>query len=777
MNSKNQPFAPDLRSFNHLEKLAVAGTLLAAAQWVATPANAAPAEENAKPEGGTATLPELVVQADGTKKLYKPEQLSSQKYTVPLRDVPQTVAVIPSEVIQEQGVSSLRDVLKNVPGISIQAGEGGVPAGDNLAIRGFSARTDLFVDGVRDFGGSSRDPFNIEQVEVTKGPSSTQGGRGSTGGSINLSTKMPHLGNERNILLGGGSDAYTRSTVDLNQEIPGLKGSAVRLNALYHSQDVAGRDYVEQERWGVAPSISFGLGTETRFTLSYFHFEQNNLPDYGIPWIPRENSVVAGTENNTGLPSGRPDVNYSNFYGLLSRDYEKNQTDIITSIIEHDFNENLKLRNITRYGNNTTDLSVTAPRFFTASTLPAGADPSSVNRTWRNRDQEDSIVANQTELRYDFETGPIKHEMLAALEFSHEKSKNRTRGDRNTKNLPPGDLKNPNANDAYDPDFFYTGASTDASADSTAISLFDTIKLNEKWILSGGVRWDKFQVDSFSAPARLDANGKPVTTPLEDTELSRKDITLSYRAAITFKPTEDGSIYLGYGTSFNPPAEGLTLSGSTSDPNNPAFQRGNNFFDVEPEENRTIELGTKWDLLDDKLLLTGALFRTDKTAARTVDPADPEDVISLDGEQRVQGFELGFTGLITQDWRILGGYTYLDSEIRKSDNDFEVGNAVSNTPRNSFSLWTVHDLPKGFQIGLGAQHVGSRFNNSNRETRQEAASYTTLDTLIGYQLNENVSFRLNGYNLLDKEYIDRVGGGHFVPGQGRLFTLTADIKF
>jgi catecholate siderophore receptor len=744
-------------------------TLLALSQLASTAATA-PAPEKKTEDEGTA-LPQLVVQADGTKKLYKPENLTTQKYTVPLRDVPQTVTVIPKEVMQEQGVSNLRDVLKNVPGISMQAGEGGVPPGDNLAIRGFNARTDLFVDGVRDFGGYSRDPFNVEQVEVTKGPSSTNAGRGSTGGSINLSSKMPHLENAYGLMLGGGSDGFLRSAFDVNQEIPTLKGAAVRLNGVYHSQDTPGRDHVEQERWGVAPSISFGLGTETRFTLSYFHLEQNNTPDYGLPWVPRDNPLTPENENITGLSSGQTRADDNNWYGLLGRDRENTKTDIITGIFEHDFNENLKLKNTTRLGQNEIDLIVTAPRFFTDSNpatptrnpLPPGVDPTSVRRTdWKNRDQKDTIISNQTDLRYDFETGTVKHELVASLEYAHEESENRTRDDLNAAALPIANLGNPDPTTSYVSDFVYNDGVNETTADTFALSLFDTVKINEQWMVTGGLRWESFDVDYTSrAPTVAGVPGLV-------TDLDRKDEMLSYRAAITYKPVQTGSIYLGYGTSFNPAAEGLALSDSTTAANN---------VETDPEENQTIELGTKWDFLDEKLSLTGAIFRTDKTNARTEDPADPADVITLDGEQSVQGFEVGFTGLITEQWRIIGGYTYLDSEIKSSNNAFEEGNEISNTPENSFSLWTVHDLPAGFQVGVGTQYVGSRYNNANDTTRQQAPSYTVFDAMVGYKLNENVSFRLNAYNLGDKDYIDRVGGGHYVPGQGRSVVLTADIKF
>ncbi len=722
----------NLNQNHRKDAFVITGTILAISQLTA-PAATEPKETEVleNPEA----LSELIVVGDNVE-LYKPEKLTTGKYTVPLVDVPQTVNVITEEVIKEQGAANLREVLKNVPGISIQAGEGGVPPGDNLSIRGFNARTDLFVDGVRDFGGYSRDPFNIEQVDVTKGPSSTNAGRGSTGGAVNLSSKTPHLDNENQFLLGGGADSYGRTTMDINHKISGLDNAAFRLNAMLHTQDNPGRDHVEQERWGIAPSIGFGLGTDTRFTLSYFHLEQDNVPDYGIPW-------------NGLLPSP---VDNSNWYGLLGRDFEKTETDIFTAIFEHDFNENLSLRNISRIGRNHLDLSVTAPRYNTPA-LP-GAE---IRRTdWKNRDQIDTILSNQTELRYDFHTGSVEHQLIAAMEFSHETEENKLRDDLNAP-APDTDLYNPNPY-GYTANLVYNGGVNETAADTIAFSLFDTIKLTEQWTLSGGLRWESFDVDYDSRATN--ALGGATTS------LGRRDEMLSSRAAITYKPRENGSIYLGYGTSFNPAAEGLTLSNLANNAAN---------LSTEPEESSTMELGTKWELLDERLLVNAALFQTDKTSARTVDPIT--NLISLDGEQRVRGFEFGFTGLITDQWRVLGGYTYLDGEVTKSNNPAEVGLDLSNTPENSFNLWTVYDLPKDFQVGLGMNYVDSRTNSTTSATIREAPSYVTFDALIGYKLNENVNFRLNFYNLGNREYIDRVGGGHYIPGAARSATLTAEITF
>jgi len=766
MNSQDS----SLRSSRLPEGFVFTGTLFALGQLAAqTPA--APAEK--KDEQKTENMGEMVVQADLERSLYNPERLQSPKVTQPLRDVAQTVTVIPKEVMKEQAASNLRDVLRNVPGISMQAGEGGGgPAGDNLAIRGFAARSDIFVDGMRDTssGGYSRDPFNFEQVEVTKGPSSASTGRGSTGGSINIVTKTPHLGNSYGGTLSGGTDNYLRGSFDLNQEFAGC--GAFRLNGVYHDQDIPGRDGVENERWGIAPSIAWGLGTDTRFTLSYMHLDQENTPDYGIPWIP-----LNSTENKF-LQPGVPIVDFDRWYGNPVRDYEKVQTDLITGTFEHDFNDKLKLRSTLRYGRNDRDSIYTAPRFAAINDTTPDTNPTTttLNQQLQSRDQIDDALFSQTDVRYDFNTGSVEHNLVGGMEIGRETSRVYGRG-----NFVPGSMT---AAPQPQIDFFTgaiitpftgvirrNGAITDTTSDTLAFYLFDTATINKHWELTGGLRWDSYDVDYYGRTADT-ATTTGVATPLQ-----RDDSMLSGRGAITFKPVQEGSIYLAYGTSFNPSTENLTyIAAPTYNPDGTPSNSTISLFNADPEENETIELGAKWEFFDEKLLLTGAIFRTEKTNARTTDPTDPT-IVTLTGEQVVEGFEVGFTGSITENWRVIGGYTYLESEVKASAVPAEVGSDVSNTPQNSFSLWTVYDLPKGFSVGVGTQYVDSRYNNNNRSTRQEAPDFTIVNAMASYAMNENVTFQLNVDNLFDEDYIDRVGGGHFVPGQGRSAILSATLNF
>lgn len=668
-------------------------------------------------------------------------ELSSRKYTAPILDVPQTVTIVSRDVIEEQNATTLRDVLRNVSGISIQAGEGGQPAGDNLSIRGFNARTDIFVDGVRDFGGYSRDPFNFEQVEVTKGPASVYGGRGSTGGSVNLATKAPNLSSFQSGSFGLGNASYKRATFDVNQPLESLgDGVAFRLNAMWTDAETAGRDTVESSRWGVAPSLSIGTGGATRLTLGYFHLDQDNVPDYGVPWVPSNNTALAEYQNQPAP------VDYNNFYGLSARDYERTLTRMATATFDHEFSSTLTFTNLFRFGVTDRDSVITSPRF-------ASTDSTDIRRTdMKSRDQDDGIVANQTALNVRFDTGTLAHRVVSGLELTRERSENFNRAELGLE--PPNtDLFDPNPADVYEGLIARTGAVTRGVARSVALYAFDTIDLNEKWEATGGLRWERFETDYSS----FDDFG--VETPF-----GRTDSMVSWRTGLVYKPRANGSIYIGAGNSFNPSAEGLSLA-----------TRGGSLADVEPETSYSYEVGTKWDVAHGRLFLTSALFQTEKTNARTagLNPGDPPLV--LQGRYRVRGVELGVVGNLTDAWNVFGGYTFMASQIEASNESDEIGNAFGNTPRHSFNLWTSLQLPWNVEIGGGAFYIGDRYNNDSG-TRL-APGYWQLDAMAAVRLSDQLTLRLNAVNLANERFIDRVGGGHFIPGVGRSITITTVLGF
>jgi len=737
-----------LRSSRLPEGFVFTGTLFALGQLAAqTPA--APAATEKKEEQKSENMGEMVVQADLEKSLYKPERLQSPKLNQPLRDIAQTVTVIPQEVIKDQGASNLRDVLRNVPGISMQAGEGGggLP-GDNLSIRGFNSRNDIFVDGVRDGGSFSRDPFNIEQVEVFKGPSSSNSGRGSTGGSINLASKVPQLRRFTDITLGGGTDDYGRFTFDTNQSLEDWIGcAAFRLNGVYHTADMPGRDVVSEERWGIAPSIAFGLGTDTRFKVSYYHLQQDNTPDYGIPWVPAPSTAAGVTTtylNGLGNFINQPaPVPYSNFYGIDGYDFEHVQNDLLTATFEHDFSEKVKLQNTTRFGRTDRDSAITAPRF--ADVDPAAGNityDGTINRQLQRREMISEFFTNVLNVNIDFETGALEHSVATGAEVTLERQKNRNSA-QNT-NQPQTNIFYPNPNDLpLGPMPAITTPFVESHLDTIAFYAFDTINVGEHWEFNGGARYDHLEADSGP--------------------IANDDDLISWRAAAIYKPVEYGSVYFAYGTSFNPSIDantGLGLTAATAS--------------LEPEESETFELGTKWDLLDEKLGLTAAIFHTEKTNART--PALAGGGTVLAGNQTVDGIEFGVVGNITDNWQVLAGYTYMESETEESNTAAEVGQALGNTPDHSVSLWTNVDITDKLNAGIGGSYVGDR-RNGNGATARTAPDYITVDAMAGYEITDWCTVRLNVYNMFDEQYIDRVGGGHFIPGAGRAAVLSTTFTF
>lgn len=738
-----KPASSSIRSLP--QGLAWTSTLGFIGSLAAQTASPVPAEQPITVDGNSEELPEVVVTAE-TEKVYKAERLQTPKITEPLRDVPQTITVIPKAVIEDRGAFSLRDVLRNTPGISMQAGEGGGGlSGDNLTIRGFGSRSDIYQDGVRDIGSYNRDPFNTEQVEVSKGPASTNNGRGSTGGSINISTKMANQERGGSISQSFGTDNLYRSTLDYNQ--PLSEHSALRVNALYHSADTPGRDVVNQERYGIAASLAFGLGTDTRVFLNYQHLKENNIPDYGIPWVPSNGTFVGSGAGLAGHENGPPPVDFDSFYGRENTDFEDIQSDIITGIIEHDFSDNLKLRNVLRYGRTYRNSVTTAPRFFdTDGGTPGNQYTSRINRQMQAREQTQEILSNQTNLNANFETGLLKHALVTGMEISMERqvNANAARADAGSR----GDIFDSNFNDGA-----YTGrpvlpTPAEAHLDTVAFYLFDTINITRFVEINGGLRYDHIEADVRGTGANPDQ--------------ARRDDMVSWKAGIVLKPVEYGSIYFGYGTSFNPSIDtntGLGLSAAQ--------------VNVQPEESRTMELGTKWDLFDERLSLNAALFRSEKTNARTTDVSG---ATVLAGNQVVEGAEFGLSGQLTRNWTVFGGYAYMRSEVEESGNAAEIGQSLGNTPDHSFNIWTTYTLPFRVQIGFGAQYVGDR-QNGNSSTSRTAPGYWTCDAMLNYEVNDKFNVRLNVYNIADERYIDRVGGGHFIPGAGRSAAITATYKF
>ncbi|MBK5525766.1 TonB-dependent siderophore receptor [Pseudomonas sp. TH06] len=705
---------------------------------------------------------------------YQVEKASSPKYTAPLVDTPRSVTVIPQQVLKDTGALNMQDALRTVPGITFGAGEGGNPQGDRPFIRGFDAQGDTYLDGVRDTGSQSREIFAVENIEVSKGPNSAIGGRGAAGGSINLVSKKAHLGNSFDGGFTWGSDQTQRYTLDGNYQFSDT--AAGRLNLMSHESNVAGRDKVDYDRWGIAPSLAFGLGTDTRVNLDYYHLESNDTPDSGIPYTlsnPR-------TKSNPDKPYAGGD--HSNFYGL-DRDFRKGRTDTATFAIEHDLSDSLTIKNTLRHGTSMQDYILTQP-----DDSKGNVNNGSLWRRANTRVSNTETTTNQTDLFGNFYVAGFKNSFSTGVEYTREESQKSSYNVNTdttplTTNVPSSSnctpsmigassgynctsLSNPNPNDPWNGAISRNYAGTDTKANTYALYVFDTLELSQQWLVNMGLRYDHFDTDykTYTAAGATTAKGDDVSE------------FVTGQFGIVYKPAENGSIYASYATSATPP--GNTLGeGMDGNPLGGTKDRNGNLLssDLEPETTKNYEIGTKWDLLNDRLSLTADVFRTEKENARVqVDTTSYENA----GKTRVQGVELSASGKITDKWQVFAGYAYMDSEQVDGGplNRATDGNQLPNTPKNSASLWTTYQLTPKLTIGGGAFYVDDVFGNVANTTMVD--SYVRYDAMAAYKLSKNVDLQLNVQNLTNETYYDKAFSTHFAnQAAGRTALLSTNFHF
>ncbi len=670
---------------------------------------------------------------------------SLSKLTEPLVDTPQSIDTVSEQLMQDRAITNLNDAFRNIPTITIGAGEF-KSLGTSPSIRGFVARTDMFIDGQRDIGDYYRDTFDFEQVQVLEGPASTLFGRGSTGGVINQVTKKPQLAGFISGSLTAGTDLTRRVTVDVNETLPELgSGAAFRIVAMGHQADVTGRDVVEQNRYGFAPSLSLGLGTPTRLTLAYLHESANDIPDYGIPYLGTQ--VVA--------------VPRQNFYGFKS-DYLKTGTDIVTLTTEHDFMPGVTLTNKLRYAAYSQNFRFSEPLIAASVPVTTPLSAVTVTRNVNTGINTQSMLWDQLDGVAHFDTGSIKHTVAAGIEGGHEIAKPEFD---NSSGVPSVPLLSPNPDVPFTATSTFPRFKTNTDANSFAAYVMDTVKLDPQWELTGGVRWDYFGL------VYRDQNFSTTTPGLvtrTDT-IPRVDRMFSYRGALVYKPDTNASLYFAYGTSFNPSGEELSFVVSSR-----SFNLSN--ADLSPEKNSNLELGGKWDAFGGRLALTAALFRAEKDNARVPDPTNTILNV-LGGDFRVDGLELGATGRITANWQVQAGYAYLDSSVAKSAaGAAPVGSPLMNTPKHTITGWTTYNLGEGWEIGGGGRYVSSQFTQ-NVPPIKTVPGFFTADAMARYTLSQKLSVQLNVNNVFDKYYYDQLHFFHVVPAEGRTALLTINLNY
>lgn len=693
------------------------------------------------------------VEVEGEDSPYQPDAAQSPKMTAPLLDTPRSVQVVPKQVMSDQSASSLQDVLQNSPGITFAAGEGGRAGGDLPVIRGQNAASSLFLDGMRDASMQARDTFNLEQVEIIKGPDSVYSGRGGAGGSINLVSKAPKAKDAIEVTGQIGTDRNYRGSVDSNWRL-GEK-SAFRLNVMGTKGDVPGRDRaVNFERWGVAPSLMLGMGTPTRITLSYYHYQNDSMPDYFIPYDPRVGLPVTETLG----------ISRKNFYGLAERDFMKTRDGMATVDFQHDFSDKLTLRNVVRYGRETADYLATQPD-LTLANLPAGI----VDRPAYGRYYTTKAFANQTDLSGEFLTGAVKHGFDLGFEYTSVKQTMAYTNDQVLSSdgvtkcpadLTQTSLRNPDPNVAYP---CRTARSWPApyATDTLALYGFDTLKFDEQWQASVGLRWDNYRTSGHDKKKQ---------------GYSRTDNLFNYQLGLAYKPVPQGTIYASYGTSSTPSA----VAGATASD----ILRKSSDEAAAPEKSRSVEAGVKWLVLDERLTLTGAVFQdTRRNTNIEVLPNEYEQA----GQTRVRGIELGFSGSITPAWNIYGGYTFLDSKlIRGGRKDIGAeGQDLPNTPRNAFSLWSTYKVLPELTLGGGAYYVDKVYGNADAGVDASGApkarwvpSYWRFDAMAKYKFSSHLALQLNVLNVFDQTFYTRARPkNHAALGTGRAALLSVRLRY
>lgn len=758
--------------------VACAASSATAAGVLATLAFGVPAhaQNTPAPATKTATLPEVQVRSDRDgNNDYKADKAGSPKFSQPLVDTTQTVTVIKEKVIQEQAATTLTEALRNVPGVgTFYAGENGNTAtGDTVYMRGFDSSSSIFVDGVRDLGSISRDVFNTEQIDVVKGPSGSDFGRGSPTGSINMVTKQPKLEDAFSASFGLGSASYVRGSIDWNKTLTGYPGAALRLNAVGQNAGVAGRDEVKNDRWGIAPSLALGLGTDTRMYFDFLHVKQHNVPDGGVSTVglPGYSNPdnLAYSARRTFLDSAAT-VDPSNFYGTSS-DKDNVTADMFTFRFERDLNDKTTLRNTFRWGKTKQDYllsAIMAGGYNAAGVLsgnvlmtPNPADPSgwTIARLINTKDVDNTILTNQTNVSTSFTTGSVTHDLNAGLELIREEQNNHTLA---TSGTVPNrvNLYNPDSSVSL-PEYTRTGAGDKGKTTTAALYAFDTVKVNEQLQFNGGLRVDHYKTNYNT----WDATGASTL------DLSKSGTLVNWKLGALYKFVPNASVYANYGISQQPPGgSNFALSSSASSASNP---------NMDPQKAKTAEIGVKWETPDRNLMLSGAVFRTEITNEIVANSDGTYDQV---GKKRVQGFELGAVGQITPDWSAMAGYTQQSTKVVTGATVASDGSSsLTYTPKNAFSLWTTYRLLPQLTLGGGATYSGGlrRGTDGAVGTPKFTESYWVFNAMASYRISKNVDVQLNVYNLFDKKYVAAINksGYRYFPGAPRSARLTVNIAF
>jgi catecholate siderophore receptor len=747
MSLLSSPRFPGVAARRHAAPDARLGAMLVAGLAMAAPAGVLAREAAEAP----VNVEGVVVTASGGG--YAAAN-SLAKLPSDLKDAPQSVTVLNRNLLQSQGATSLTDALKNVPGVTIGAAEGG-QIGANINLNGFSARTDIYMDGLRDRGQYYRDTFALEQVEVLMGPSSMLFGRGSTGGAVNQVLKRPRLMPETVAGLSLTSNGLTRGVADLNA--PLSDASAFRLSLMGQAGSASTRLKTTVGDYGAAPVYGWGLGSDTEVVVSGLIQHNNDRPDYGQPPLNGEPAKVG----------------YDTVYGY-SDDRTIQDVKALSGEVKHRFGGGITVRDQIQFNGVDTDARETAPqgigtvgaKGYTALT-PAGISSlplSALSVVLQSHDRviHDRSLFNQAEASGVFAVAGMSNDWLAGTEFGHDDYSNQgyaRTGACNGVALKSGftgctTLLSP-AYTASPSSSATAGNLAGGKADTAAGYVSDTLTLIPQLKVVGGVRYDRY---SAAVTNSVNSANTPGSTAFPS--VSQTVGYTSVRGGIIFQPTRAQSYYVSYSTAFNPSLEQLTSTTGISQP-------------LPPEDNAAYEVGAKWDALKGQLDLTAAAFQITQSNSRS---QNADNTYSATGTIRVRGFRLGAAGRVTKRLSLFAGYSHLDARIVDGIAAGTKGKRPLNTAPDSATLWATWDARHGVEIGGGGIYVGQRFaNNTNTVS---VPGYTRWDATIAWR-RKHYDVRLNLFNLADARYYDALiasDGGRAAPGSGRTAMISLILK-
>ncbi|MET0535958.1 MAG: TonB-dependent siderophore receptor [Steroidobacter sp.] len=640
----------------------------------------------------TQDLEEILVEAQREHDSYAVTRTrSATKTDTPLRDVPQSVSVVTARLIQDQSMQNLADVARYVPGAGMAQGEGNR---DTIILRGNSSTADFFVDGVRDDVEYFRDIYNVNRVEVLKGPSAMIFGRGGAGGVVNRVTRQAGWDRVGEVSLQGGSWNNGRVSADLGG--PVNDRVAARVTGMYEDSE-SYRDGVKLERHGINPTAAVQLSDNTQLRLGYEYYDYDRTADRGIPSL-----------------SGRPyEVDESTFFG----DPDKSPTDatvnIATVVLDHNFSDTVSLRNRTLYGDYNK---------FYQNVFPGAIDATAttVAISAYNNEQLRENIFNQTDLLFSLDSGPLKHRLLAGAEFGRQVTDNfRNTGYFNdTTTTVQAPLSDPTISVPVTFRQSETDADNHGEATVAALYIQDQVEFSQHFQAVLGVRYDRFEMDF-----RNNRTGD---------KFESSDDLFSPRVGLIYKPTDPLSIYASYSKTYAPRSGAQMTSLNLTNES------------LDPEEFENVELGMKWDAREN-LSLTAAVFQLDRTNVVIPDPNDPTLSILVDG-QRTEGVELGVSGQISEAWSIQGGYAYQDGELTAQLG----GNRLAQLPKHVASLWNKYDFGNSFSAGLGIIHQTEMF--AAADNLVTLPGFTRVDAALFYRLSERLRMQVNVENLLDEQY-------------------------